>query len=71
MFGYGMSMTDDDRQMLRGIIAHCCEKLAEADRAGDKQAARTRAYGRVMRAARDLLEEMEGRGTAARAIKTA
>jgi hypothetical protein len=55
-------MTDDtDRRMLRGIIAHCREKLAEADRAGgDRQAARTRAYGRVLRAARELLEEMEG-----------
>jgi hypothetical protein len=58
-------MTDDDRRMLQGIIAHCSGRLDESTRpAGGRfppeAAARTRAYARVMRAARELLEEMEG-----------
>jgi hypothetical protein len=56
--GYGWPMKDDDRQMLREIIEHC---RAEADRRERRRsaedAARKRAYGRVMRAARELLEE--------------
>ena len=63
--GYGSGMDDDDRQMLRGIIAHCSGRLDESTRpAGGRfppePEARARAYARVMRAARELLEEMEG-----------
>lgn len=54
---------DEDRRLLRGIIAHCTARREEAERAGARsaeQARRAWAYGEVMRAARELLEEMEG-----------
>ena len=59
-------MTDDDRQMLQAILDHCsarCEASGRAVAAGPcpvADARRRMAYARVMRAARELLDEMEG-----------
>lgn len=62
-----MQDADDDARLLRGIIAHCGSKLEDAACGRSPADARHRAYARVMRAARELLEELEGREPVKRA----
>jgi hypothetical protein len=54
-------MTDDERRTLREIIEHYRAEAGRRERTRSAEdATRKRAYGRVMRAARELLEEMGG-----------
>jgi hypothetical protein len=52
---------DDDREMLQAIHAHCAAqcRAGEAIMPTAEQRARRRAYEKVARAARELLEEMD------------
>jgi hypothetical protein len=59
-----MPEEDDDRRLLQAIHAHCAAQCLAAERGGGimptaEQRARQRAYGKVARAASELLAELD------------